>query len=71
VNFPGSGFCRTFGQYVPFDAATLDAIYPDHQTYLGLVIDAAHEAQKTGFLVGADAAETIRDAARSDIGRRK
>lgn len=61
--------CRIAGSYVPFDQATLDALYPDHQTYLRLVIKATHETQKDGFIVGADAAATIRDAARSDIGR--
>ncbi len=73
LNFPDTpptNFCRTFGSYVPFDAATLDALYPDHQTYVALVIAAAHENQRDGFIVGADAAATIRDAARSAIGRR-
>lgn len=71
LNFPDTppaNFCRTFGSYVPFDTATRDALYPDHQTYLALVIAATHENQRLGFIVGADAAATVRDAARSDIG---
>lgn len=65
-----SGGCRTFGSYLPFDWATLDTLYPDHQTYLARVIAATHQNQKLGFIVGADAAATIRQAAQSDIGRR-
>lgn len=73
LNFPDTpptNFCRTFGSYAPFDTATLDTLYADHQTYLALVIAATHESQSQGFIVGADAAATIRDAARSDIGRK-
>jgi hypothetical protein len=69
VNGPGN-VCRVYGTYVPFDEATLAAPYPDHQTYLTRVVDATHETQRSGFIVGADAAATISDAARSDIGRR-
>jgi hypothetical protein len=69
LNTPVSGFCRYMGSYVPFDDATLDALYPDHQTYLGEVIDVTHQNQKLGFIVGADAAATIREAAQSDVGK--
>jgi hypothetical protein len=71
LNTPATNtsFCRHMGSYVPFDGATLNALYPDHQAYLELVIAATHETQKLGFITGADAAATIRDAARSDIGR--
>ncbi len=70
LNYPALTGCRTFGSYVPFDPATLDALYPDHQTYLELVIAATHENQNQGFIDGADAAATIREAAESEIGRR-
>ncbi len=72
LNFPDTpptNFCRTFGSYVPFDATTLDSFYPDHQSYLALVITATHQGQQGGFIVGADAAATIREAAQSDVGR--
>ncbi len=68
-DLPATNFCRTFGSYVNFDMATLGALYGDHQMYLALVISATHESQSRGFIVGADAAATIRDAARSDFGR--
>jgi hypothetical protein len=65
-----TGYCRYVGSYVPFDGETLDALYPTHQAYLGLVIAATHKTQKRGFIDGADAAATLREAAKSDIGRR-
>jgi Alpha/beta hydrolase domain len=58
------------GSYVPFDDATLDALYPDHQTYVSHVIAATRKNQADGFIDGADAAETIREAAQSDVGRK-
>jgi hypothetical protein len=70
LNTPLTNFCRTFGTHLPFDDETLAALYPDHQAYLSLVIKATHETQRDGFIVGPDAAATIRDAARSNIGRR-
>jgi hypothetical protein len=70
VNGPLTNACRVYGSYVPFDEETLAALYPDHQSYLAAAIEATHETQRDGFIVGADAAATIRDAARSNIGRR-
>ncbi len=70
LNGPAATPCRWFGSYVAFDQATLGALYPDHQAYLNLVMAATHETQKAGFIIGADAAAAVRDAARSDIGRR-
>ncbi len=62
--------CRVYGSYQVFDDATLALLYPDHQSYLEKVIAATLENHKQGFIVGHDAAETIREAARSDIGRK-
>lgn len=70
VNTPVATFCRYVGSYVPFDQTTLDALYPNHQAYLHLVIVATHENKKLGFITGEDAAATIREAAKSDIGRK-
>ncbi len=69
-DFPPSNFCRTFGSYVPFETALLESLYPDHQTYLALVIEATHTNQRLGFIAGADAAATIREAAQSNLGRK-
>jgi Alpha/beta hydrolase domain len=70
VNGPQTNACRTYGSYVPFDATTLEELYPSHQLYLTRVIEATQESQSQGFIVGVDAAATISDAARSDVGRR-
>lgn len=70
VNGPLTNACRVYGSYVAFDDETLAALYPDHQSYLALVLEATHETQRSGFIVAPDAAASIRDAARSDIGRR-
>ena len=69
VNSPAATICRYLGSYVPFDEATLHALYPDRHTYLNMVIDSTHKNQKLGFILGPDAAATIREAAQSDIGR--
>ena len=70
LNTPVASTCRYLGSYVPFDQATLDALYPNHGAYLSLVIATTHDNQKLGFIVGPDAAATIRDAAKSAIGRK-
>jgi hypothetical protein len=65
----GPGFCRLFGWFQPFDAATLDALYPDHQPYLSLVMQVTHENMRLGYILPSDAGATIEEAAESDIGR--
>jgi alpha/beta hydrolase family protein len=70
LNNPVTTICRYVGSYMPFPQALLDVLYPDHQTYISLVIAATHENQKLGFIVGADAAATIREAADDEIGRK-
>lgn len=70
LNRPVASVCRYVGTYVQFAQDLLDQLYPDHETYLSQVIAATHETQRLGFIGGADAAATIRDAAKSDIGRR-
>jgi Alpha/beta hydrolase domain len=69
TNGPATNWCRIYGSYQRFDASTLALLYPDHQTYFEQVIAVTHENLKQGYIVGHDAAETIRDATRSDIGR--
>jgi hypothetical protein len=64
----GSGFCRLFGSYEPFDDATLAALYPTHGSYVAAVNDATRENLKDGFVTKEDARETRREAADSDIG---
>lgn len=69
TNGPATNWCRIYGSYQPFDGGTLALLYPDHQTYFEQVLAVTHENLKQGYIVGSDAAETIREAARSNIGR--
>lgn len=62
-------WCPIVGTHIPFSQERLEALYPNHQAYLSRVIEATHAAQRAGYVVGQDAAETISTAARSDIGR--
>ena len=65
----GPGLCRTFGSFQPFDAATLDALYPNHGTYVSQVTQTTHENLSDGFIVPEDAMATVQEAAHSDIGK--
>ncbi len=69
VNLPVATFCRLFGSFQPFDAATLDMLYPEHGAYVNQVAKTAHQNLKDGFIVVEDAVATIRDAAQSGIGK--
>lgn len=68
-DLPATNFCRTFGSYVPFDAAKLAVLYPNHATYVSQVTRVTRANAKQGFIVAEDAKATIRSAARSGIGQ--
>ena len=61
--------CGLGGTHVPFDAATLNSLYPTHADYVAKVTTAANAAVKAGFLLPADAAQTIDKAKRSIYGK--
>jgi hypothetical protein len=64
----GELFCILFGTTVPFDDEKLASLYPDHETYVAAIDEAAGRAVEEGFLLAPDA-ELIKDNARnSDIG---
>jgi hypothetical protein len=64
----GPGLCSVRGRTVPFDVATLAALYPRHGDYVAAVKDATKQNVADGFLLPEDA-ETTRDQAdRSIIG---
>ena len=65
----GQGFCRLNGAHEPFDAATLAALYPSHGAYVAAVREVAEANVAAGFILEADAAETIRRAEESTVGR--
>lgn len=64
----GPGFCRLFGSYQSFDVPTLEALYPNHGTYVMQVTHTTNANLKT--IVLEDAIATIRDGAQSAIGKR-
>jgi hypothetical protein len=65
----GAGLCFLNGTHVPFDRATLHALYPDRQTYLRQFTRAAWQNVHDGYLLRADARELLHDASTSITGR--
>ena len=53
---------------MPFDAATLNALYPTHADYVAKVTKVTEGLVKAGFLLPADAAQTVDKAKRSIYG---
>jgi hypothetical protein len=60
--------CGLGGTHVPFDPATLNKLYPSHADYVAKVTKVSQELVKSGFLLPADAAQTIDKAKRSIYG---
>lgn len=60
--------CGLGGTHVPFDTATLNALYPTHASYVDKVTNATKAQIRAGFLLPADAALTIDKAKRSIYG---
>jgi hypothetical protein len=61
-------FCVLFGTTAPFDAATLQSLYPRRSTYLVKFTKAVAHAVAAGYLLPYDAAEALKDAVGSRIG---
>ncbi|MCC7042487.1 MAG: hypothetical protein IT183_01365 [Acidobacteria bacterium] len=61
--------CGLGGTHVPFDAATVNRLYPTHDDYVRKVTSASDAAVRAGFLLPADATQTIARARRSIWGR--
>ena len=57
------------GRTVPFDAATMQALYPTHGTYVSAFSIATQRALEGGFILPEGAREMRREAAESTIGR--
>jgi hypothetical protein len=60
--------CRLSGSVFPFDAATLDELYPHHGVYVWKVNRAVFELERAGFLLPNDALELRLAASHSTIG---
>jgi len=65
----GPGACARWGYYKPFDIATLNKLYPTHNSYVSAVEKVTNENLKSGFILKPDAEATIREARSSAIGR--
>lgn len=64
----GAAFCFLYGRYLPFDPATLDALYPAHGGYVDAVDAVTAANELSGYIGSADAQSTRMRAARSIIG---
>lgn len=60
--------CGLGGTHVPFDTATLKKLYPTHADYVSKVTAASNTLVSQGFLLQADATQTINNAKRSIVG---
>ncbi len=62
--------CGLGGTHVPLDTDTLNRLYPTHDSYVAKVTKVAQQRVSDGFLLPADAAQTIAKAKASIYGRR-
>lgn len=65
----GSGFCRLYGRYEPFDSATLNELYKTSDDYTVKAFATIEHALNQGYIVEADAAESQSRASQSIYGR--
>ncbi len=68
VAHEGGETCGLGGSHVPFDTATLNALYPNHGAYVSAVVHAANASVADGFVLPEDAEATITKAAGSIVG---
>lgn len=64
----GPFFCALLGSHVPFDQTTLNALYPDHGTYVDAVQAVVDGNLTAGYVTQRDAQATVKAAAMSSIG---
>ena len=67
INLP-LGPCVLYGSHLPFDAATLAQLYPNHGAYVSAVSHVSHDNVKAGYILQEDAQTDIDDAAHSSVG---
>lgn len=58
----GQQFCILFGSHVPFDSATLTALYPTHEEYVEAFNEAVQENLEAGYILSVDAEKMIAEA---------
>lgn len=67
----GPGFCLLNGSHVPFDDATLRSLYGSPGQYVHKVTQVTLRNLKAGYITPLDALDSIREAARREIAKRK
>jgi hypothetical protein len=65
----GPGACVRWGYYKAFDVAMLNKLYPTHAAYVSAVEKVTNDNLRAGYILKADAEQTIKDARDSAIGR--
>ena len=66
---PPLNFCSLFGGTVPFDDATLEALYPNHGAFVSKFVAATNAIVQQGYWLEREAQEARRAAAHSGIGK--
>lgn len=61
-------FCFLYGSHEPFDAATLEDLYPSHSGYVDAVRAVVNQNLADGYILPYAAERTIREAQASNIG---
>jgi hypothetical protein len=64
----GDAFCRLYGSHEPFDSAELRRRYPTQEVYLNAVRAVVEQNLVDGYILPADAEETLAQAAASGVG---
>ena len=64
---PYPSFCAFFGSHVPFDEATLAALYPSHLKYVAAVTKVTIKNLLAGYILPSDAWQNIVDAWEADV----
>lgn len=67
----GESFCRLFGTYQPFDQGQLAALYRNHGAYVSRVAQVNEANVAAGFILAADGAANVKEAAQSSVGRKR
>jgi hypothetical protein len=67
----GPGACVRWGYSVPFDIATVNALYPSHDSYVVQVSTATEDNIQNDYIDTADGRHSILTAIQSDIGARR
>jgi hypothetical protein len=65
----GLNFCFLYGTTMPFDAATLRSLYPNHEAFVDRFVDAVDALERDGYLLAPEAAQARAAARASGIAR--